>query len=162
MAGSTRSKKSTAHRRPPPAPAAQDPCDAKADGHRRTRRAHAAETAEDYVELIADLIDDAGEARVVELARRMGVTHVTVVRTVSRLQREGLVSTKPYRSIFLTDAGRELAERVRARHATVVAFLRALGVPEAAAHADAEGIEHHVGRETLAAFERFVARHTKG
>src|SRR5262245_15358270 len=59
---------------------------AKADHHRRTRRAHASEIAEDYVEMIADLIDGAGEARVVDLARGLGVSHVTVVRTVSRLQ----------------------------------------------------------------------------
>jgi DtxR family manganese transport transcriptional regulator len=35
-------------------------------------------------------------------------------------------------------------------------LLRALGVSEPVAHADAEGIEHHVSRETLAAFERYV------
>jgi DtxR family manganese transport transcriptional regulator len=39
----------------------------------------------------------------------------------------------------------------------VVAFLAAIGVPEAIAEADAEGIEHHVSDETLAAFERFLA-----
>jgi DtxR family manganese transport transcriptional regulator len=131
---------------------------AKADHHRRTRKAHANELTEDYVEMIADLIAAEGEARVVDLARGLGVSHVTVVRTISRLQRDGLVSSRPYRSIFLTDDGRRLAERVRARHATVVAVLRALGVSEEAAHADAEGIEHHVSRETLAAFERFVQR----
>lgn len=147
-------KKASRQRAPEP----PDECALKADGHRRTRRAHAAETAEDYVELIADLITEAGEARVVDVARRLGVSHVTVVRTVSRLQREGLLSSKPYRAIFLTDEGRRLADRVRARHDTVVAFLRALGVPEEIAHIDAEGIEHHVSRETLAAFERFVSR----
>lgn len=134
------------------------PSAAKADHHRRTRRAHATEIAEDYVEMIADLIDDSGEARVVDLARGLGVSHVTVVRTISRLQKEGLVSTRPYRSIFLTEEGERLAERVRARHGTVVALLRALGVSDDVAQADAEGIEHHVSRETLAAFERFVQR----
>jgi DtxR family manganese transport transcriptional regulator len=131
---------------------------ARADHHRRTRRAHATEIAEDYVEMIADLIDASGEARVVDLARGLGVSHVTVVRTISRLQKEGLVSARPYRSIFLTEDGERLAARVRARHETVVALLRALGVSDEAAHADAEGIEHHVSRETLAAFERFVQR----
>lgn len=130
----------------------------RADCYRRTRRAHATEVAEDYVELIADLIDASGEARVVDLARGLGVSHVTVVRTVSRLQRDGLVTSRPYRSIFLTDDGRRLAQRVRRRHDVVLAFLLALGVGEEAARADSEGIEHHVGKETLAAFERFVER----
>ncbi|MET0428266.1 MAG: iron dependent repressor, metal binding and dimerization domain protein, partial [Microvirga sp.] len=43
----------------------------------------------------------------------------------------------------------------RARHQTVEAFLVALGVPEAIARRDAEGIEHHVSAETLEAFRRF-------
>ncbi len=73
-----------------------------------------AETAQDYVEAIADLSAALGEARVVDLARRLGVTHVTVNRTLARLQQAGYVNTKPYRAIFLTDAGRKLAEEMQA------------------------------------------------
>jgi len=128
----------------------------QARAHKATRRAHAHETAEDYAEAIADLIDAGGEARVVDLAGRLGVSHVTVVRTIARLKREGLVITRPYRSIFLTDEGRLLAADSRRRHAVVERFLRALGISEATVQADAEGIEHHVSEETLSAFERFA------
>ncbi len=124
---------------------------------RHTRRAHAQERAQDYVEAIADLMAEQGEARATEIARSLGVTHVTVIRTVQRLQREGLVKTLPYRSIFLTPAGRALAARAKERHQTVVAFLEALGVPVTAARADAEGIEHHVSPATLAAMNKFLA-----
>jgi len=124
---------------------------------RHTRRAHAQERAQDYVEAIADLIAEHGEARATDIARSLGVTHVTVIRTVQRLQREGLVKTLPYRSIFLTPAGRALAARAKDRHQTVVAFLEALGVPLADARADAEGIEHHVSPATLAAMNKFLA-----
>ena len=123
---------------------------------RRTRQEHAQETAQDYVELIADLIAETGEARVIDLARSLGVTHVTVARTIQRLQREGWVTSLPYRSIFLTDAGKKLSEEVRRRHEIVVAFLRSLGVPEEVAQSDAEGIEHHVSGETLAAFVKHL------
>jgi DtxR family manganese transport transcriptional regulator len=129
----------------------------QASALRRTRHEHAMETAEDYVEAIADLSTLHGEARAVDLARRLGVSHVTVIRTVARLQREGYLSTKPYRAIFLTDKGSQLAEESRRRHEIVEAFLRALGVPEGIAQTDAEGIEHHVSPETLAAFKRFTA-----
>lgn len=125
---------------------------------RQTRQEHAQELAQDYVEIIADLIRSTGEARVSDLARRLGVTHVTVGRTVRRLQRDGLVLTQPYRSIFLTDSGRRLADESRRRHAIVLEFLVSLGVPEAIARSDAEGIEHHVSKETLAAFSRTIAR----
>ena len=126
----------------------------RAEDHSQTRREHANEIAEDYVEAIADLIAEAGEARLVDLAARLGVTHVTVNRTIARLQSAGYVSTQPYRAIFLTDTGRDLAVKCKARHVTVVDFLRSLGVPERVAERDAEGIEHHVSPETLAAFER--------
>lgn len=129
----------------------------QAKHHARTRRAHARELAEDYVEAVAELIEEQGKARVTDLAKRLGVSHVSVVRTIARLQRDGLVETEPYRSIGLTPDGAALAERVRGRHETVVRFLVALGVDPVAARADAEGIEHHVGGATLAAFERFVA-----
>lgn len=126
-----------------------------------TRRARQTEIAEDYVELIADLIDAQGEARNVDIGRRLGVTHATVNKTVARLRRDGLVTSKPYRSIFLTDAGRKMAERSKRRHLIVVAFLRAIGVSEEQARVDAEGIEHYVSDETLAAFDRIAASRTQ-
>lgn len=129
----------------------------QAESLQQTRREHASETAEDYVEAIADLTASQGEARVVDLARRLGVTHVTVNRTLVRLRREGFVSVQPYRAIFLTDSGRTLAAACRHRHRIVVAFLVSLGIPEKTAEIDAEGIEHHVSPATLAAF----ARHTR-
>ena len=108
--------------------------------------------------MIADLIAGEGEARAIDIARRLGVTHVTVAKTVGRLQRAGLVTSRPYRSIFLTDEGRKLADVARRRHQKVVEFLRSLGVSEETALGDAEGIEHHVSEETLGAFERFTRR----
>lgn len=110
------------------------------------------------MEAIADLTATQGEARVVDLARRIGVTHVTVNRTLARLQREGYVSVQPYRPIFLTPAGRRLAAECQHRHSVVVAFLRSLGIAEKTAEIDAEGIEHHVSPETLAAFARHLAK----
>ena len=122
----------------------------------RTREENAQETAQDYVEMIAELIATTGEARVTDLARRLGVTHVTVNRTIQRLRRDGLVTSIPYRSIFLTAAGQKLSEVSRRRHEIVSEFLRSFGVPDDIADADAEGMEHHVSRETLAAFARHL------
>ena len=125
--------------------------------HQAVREAHARETAEDYVEAIDDLIRDRGRARVVDLASRFGVSHVTVVRIIERLEREGLVRTEPYRPIGLTKAGAKLASRSRDRHRVLLEFLLAVGVPAAAAARDAEGMEHHVSSATLRAFRAFVS-----
>ena len=126
----------------------------------RIRRAHQSEVAEDYVEMISDLIEETGEARTVDLAARFGVTSPTVNAIVRRLQRENLVETRPYRSIFLTEAGKALAESSRARHQIVRDFLVTIGVPETIAEEDAEGVEHHVSEETLAVFTQITAAGT--
>jgi DtxR family manganese transport transcriptional regulator len=122
----------------------------------KTRSAQSAAVLEDYVELIADLLATSGEARPTDVARRLGVSHVTAIKTISRLKREGLATGRPYRGVFLTETGQALAERMRARHRLVVDILLALGVPAEAAEADAEGIEHHVSELTLKAFARFL------
>ena len=128
-------------------------------GHsERRRNDHSQELAQDYVEMIADLIAKTGEARLVDLARGLGVTHVTAGQTLRRLKTRGLVTTQPYRSIFLTSAGRSLAKESRERHDLVARFLMALGVPAGIAESDAEGMEHHVSPETLAAFEKYLRK----
>lgn len=125
---------------------------------RRAREGRQNELAEDYVELIADLIEQTGEARVVDLATRLGVSKATVNNAVQRLQRDGLVTTKPYRAIFLTDRGQDLALATRERHIVVKEFLVAIGVDPAVAEGDAEGIEHHVSAPTLAAFRSYLRK----
>ena len=127
-------------------------------GFRQTRAARRGALVEDYLELIADLIEDGNEARQVDIAARLGVSQPTVAKMLGRLASEGLVSRKPYRGVFLTEAGRRMALDSRNRHQTVEAFLRALGVSAETARIDAEGIEHHVSAETLEAFRRAMTR----
>jgi DtxR family transcriptional regulator, manganese transport regulator len=124
------------------------------EGFRHTREARRSALVEDYVELIADLIEDGNEARQVDIAARLGVSQPTVAKMLKRLAAEGLVSQKPYRGVFLSEAGQKVALDSRARHQTVEAFLRCLGVSAETARIDAEGIEHHVSAETLNAFRR--------
>jgi DtxR family manganese transport transcriptional regulator len=126
------------------------------DAFQRIRADHQSEIAEDYVELIADLIDEHGEARGTDIAQRLGVSTATVVKTLKRLQDEKLVTQEPYRAVFLTEAGRCLAEDGRRRHGVVEQFLLAIGVARETARIDAEGIEHHVSAETLTAMEAFL------
>ena len=120
-----------------------DPIGDSAAKFERIRKAHQNEVAEDYVEMIAELIEDTGEARAVDLAQRFGVTAPTVNATIQRLQKDGLVNSRPYRSIFLTESGQELAEECKKRHQIVRNFLVAIGVDEETAEQDAEGVEHH-------------------
>jgi DtxR family manganese transport transcriptional regulator len=120
----------------------------------RTRADHQREIAADYVELIADLIDERGEARCGDVAARLGVANATVVKTLKRLTDRGLITQLPYRAIHLTEDGKRLAKSGKRKHLIVESFLRLLGVTEATARIDAEGIEHHVSDETLEAMEK--------
>lgn len=110
------------------------------------------------MELIDDLITECGEARATDLAERLGISKVTVTKTIQRLVREGLVTSEPYRSIFLTDSGKDLAEKSRTRHELVLSFLIKLGVSKETAEFDSEGIEHHVSDETLDAMRKFILK----
>ena len=125
------------------------------DRFEQVRNARNSETAEDYTEMIADLIRNVGKARAVDLAKHFGVTGPTVNSIIRRLVRDGLVVSKPYRSIFLTDKGQILADYCKKRHEIVYDFLIKIGVNSDIAKNDAEGIEHHVSAETLSVFEKY-------
>lgn len=120
------------------------------------RFAHETELIEDYVELIGDLITHQGEARAADIASRMGVSQATVSKMIRRLNELGLVTSQPYRSLFLTSTGKEMAKTSRKRHDIVLNFLRALGVNDTTARIDAEGMEHHVSDETLVIMQQFA------
>jgi DtxR family transcriptional regulator, manganese transport regulator len=127
----------------------------------RTRQDHAQETAEDYVEAIDDLIKEQGYCRSADLARLFDVTHVSIHKTVSRLKTAKLVEAGPYGPLRLTRKGERLASLTKQRHDVVFAALIALGVGEEQARIDAEGIEHHVSKETLQAFRRLLSDHQR-
>ena len=132
-----------------------DDLEFNSDRFEQVRNARNSETAEDYTEMIADLIRNVGEARAVDVAKHFGVTGPTVNSIIRRLVRDGLVVSKPYRSIFLTDKGQVLADYCKKRHEIVYNFLIKIGVNSDIAKNDAEGIEHHVSAETLSVFEQY-------
>jgi DtxR family manganese transport transcriptional regulator len=120
------------------------------------RKSHQSETSEDYVRLIADLLNANQEARLSDLARHLGVASPTVSKVLGRLKDEGYIESRPYRSIFLTPKGWDLAQTCKQRHDIVLKFLIALGVSHETAPFDTEGIEHHVSEETLNLFKMFT------
>ena len=121
------------------------------------RSANRSETVEDYVEAIDDFLAQNGEARVRDLAGPLRG------EPRDRQQDGGAPAARRPRGdralpLDRADArGPRDGRRSRARHAQVLALLLSLGIEPEVAEQDAEGIEHHVGPDTLAAFARFVA-----
>lgn len=121
-----------------------------------TRLHHLQETAEDYVEIVADLISQKGEARTCDIADQLGVSHVTVVKTLKRLEKKGYLVSLQHQPITLTFEGEKLAKASKQRHQFLFDYLVALGVPEEVALIDVEGIEHHISPLTLDVFKKHL------
>ena len=125
---------------------------------KKVRDAHKSENTEDYLEIIADLLNVKGEARIVDIASKLDIAQATANKTIQRLQNQGFVKKEPYRSIFLTLKGQQLASISKKRHIIVLTFLKNVGLDTKTAEADAEGIEHHVSDKTLKKMEQFNKR----
>lgn len=122
----------------------------------RDHRRH--QIAEDYTELIADLIKEQGAVRVCDMAREMGISHVSVLKTLKKLIRDGYLQKNGRQQILLTAEGKELAAFSKKKHEILSQFLRQLGVPEKVLEIDVEGIEHHISPITLEAIESHLKK----
>ena len=121
----------------------------------KVRNAHKKENTEDYLELISDLLNRKGEARIVDIANKLNIAQATANKTIQRLHSQGYIKKEPYRSIFLTVKGQKIASESKKRHNIVYNFLINLGLNQKTASADSEGIEHHVSSKTLDKMEKF-------
>lgn len=128
-------------------------CQGRAVHFKETRNKRLFEIAEDYTELIADLIEAHGQVRVCDISREMGISHVSVLKTIKRLIRDGYVQKVSHKFIDLTPKGMEMALFSKKKHRVLSEFLFKLGVPEYILATDVEGIEHHISSTTLSAIE---------
>ncbi len=116
------------------------------------------ESIENYLERVLILEERDGTARSVDIAAELGVTKASVSHAMKLLRENGYITMEGDKAIVLTDAGREIAERMYERHRTLAQFLMRLGVGEAAAFADACKIEHDLSPETFEAIRRHAGR----
>lgn len=126
----------------------------RASKFRTSRDRRSRELAEDYTELIAELNHSKGEARTCDISKSLGVSHVTALRALRRIEKAGFVKTTKHRPVSLTPKGRRLASLSKRRHELLVSFLVSIGVPTSVAAGDAEGMEHHLSRQTVRAIRR--------
>ena len=126
--------------------------------YRKVRNAHRTENTEDYLELVAELLNSKGEARIVDIAEKLGIAQATANKTIQRLHSQGYIKREPYRSIFLTYKGQKIASESKKRHNIVYNFLQNLGLDKNTASEDAEGIEHHVSEKTLRKMDNFNSK----
>lgn len=107
------------------------------------------QSAEDYLERIHELIQEKGYARVVDIASSLKVRQASVTSMVQKLGELGYLKYEKYRGLILTDKGRLVAQKIRARHETLSRFFSLFGVDAETQREDIEGIEHHLSPETV-------------
>lgn len=107
---------------------------------------------EDYLEQIFNLINSKGYARVIDIAKNLGISQASVTNMIQRLDAEGLLIYEKYRGMVLTARGEEIAEAISLRHQVLTRLLQVFEIEEDTLYRDVEGMEHHVSPPTLALF----------
>ncbi len=125
------------------------------------RAAHGADrplssSMEDYLEVIAELVELKGYATTLDISRYMSVSAPSVTKMLRRLDEGGFLDYERYHGIKLTAKGSKVAESMRQRHGTLLEFFGLLGITGAQANQDAEGVEHHLHPRTMAQLRKFI------
>ena len=116
------------------------------------------ESGEDYLEMILMLQKEKGYARSIDVAAALGVTKPSVSVAMKKLRENGYITMDQEGWLGLTDAGREIAERIYERHRLLTEWLTALGVDPEVAREDACRMEHDISAETFDCIRTHILR----
>lgn len=116
------------------------------------------QSAEDYLERILELVQETGQARVVDIANSLNVRQASVTNMVKKLCELGYVDHEKYkRGLVLTIKGQQVALEIQRRHETLSSFFSMLELDDETQRRDIEGIEHHLSRGTVRVLEDLVS-----
>ena len=112
---------------------------------------------EDYLETIYILDTRTGEARVTDIAEKMGVAKSSVHVALHNLEDNGLLIHEKYGALKLTESGTSAAKKVYKRHVMLKKFfVDILDVEEKTAEHEACIIEHILSDETIEKISKLV------
>ena len=119
------------------------------------------ESGEMYLETILVLSETHPTVRAIDVSEEMGFSKPSVSRALAILKNDGYVVSDANGYLTLTDAGKEIAEKIYERHTTISQFLINLGVDPEVAADDACKIEHHISDQSFEALKRHAAQYVK-
>ena len=119
------------------------------------------ESGEMYLETILILTMQKSGVRAIDVGEYMGFSKPSVSRAMGLLKRGGYVVVDESGFITLTDAGREIAERIYERHTLLTELLTRLGVDRKIASEDACKIEHYISKASFDAIKKHVQQYSK-
>lgn len=114
------------------------------------------ESAENYLETILILSKRLPVVRSVDVAAELNFKKSSVSVAMKNLREKNQITVTDAGFIYLTDAGREIAEMIYERHEFLTSWLTSLGVPQEIAGEDACRIEHVISPESFAAIRAYV------
>lgn len=113
--------------------------------------------AEDYLEVISELVDMKGYATTLDISRYMNVSAPSVTKMLKRLDTNGYLEYEKYYGINLTEKGQYVADNIKQNHGILLEFFEILGIGKEIANQDTEGIEHHLNPKTIRQIRKFVS-----
>lgn len=119
---------------------------------------HSNESSENYLETILVLSKRLPVVRSVDIANELGFKKSSVSIAMKNLREKNQITVTDAGFIYLTDAGREIAEMIYERHELLTECLTKLGVDPKVAAEDACRIEHVISAESFAAIKSHVAQ----
>ena len=116
------------------------------------------ESGEMYLETILNLSRTHATVRSIDISESMGYSKPSVSRAVGLLKTGGYIEVDKDGFITLTEAGREIAEKIFERHTILTRMLIGLGVDPEIAAADACKMEHAISDASLEAIKRHLEK----
>jgi len=111
---------------------------------------------EDYLEVIAELVELKGYATTLDISRFMNVSPPSVTKMLQKLDEKKYLEYEKYHGINLTDIGKQVADTIRRKHSTLLEFFEILNVGKGIANQDTEGLEHHLNDKTIRQLRKFI------
>ena len=114
------------------------------------------ESGEMYLETILILSRQKSGVRAIDVSEYMGFSKPSVSRAMGLLKSGGYVTADQSGFLSLTDAGREVAERIYERHTLLTDLRMRLGVDRETAVEDACKMEHYISNTSFSAIKRHM------
>ena len=111
---------------------------------------------EDYLEVIAELVELKGYATTLDISRFMNVSPPSVTKMLQKLDEEKYLEYEKYHGINLTNMGKQVADTIRRKHSTLLEFFEILNVGKEIASQDTEGLEHHLNAKTIRQLKKYI------
>ena len=111
---------------------------------------------EDYLEVIAELVELKGYATTLDISRYMNLSPPSVTKMLQKLDEKKYLEYEKYHGINLTPMGKQVADSIRRKHSTLLEFFEILGIGKEIANQDTEGLEHHLNAKTIRQLRKYI------